>query len=264
VAPRWGDLSLRITAPACTRAPQDLELADLKATKAARRRQPEDDDDQSVRQRKVAADVRRCLVEVAMFDMTAVPVLHRTWTVNEVHMSRDLSVATVFWTATRPLSPDAEVRRRRRAASGADPLVADVLRPCPFPQARGGPRSQENLYLALLAFEGRIRYQLAKRLRLKRIPRLQLVRDTLDDAEAELEERFSRLEQESDRTAARRRRGRPPGRALDDLLTPEEQAAIDAIELPAEFRALVAEPAAPHDAGATRRAARRRTGSKPT
>jgi hypothetical protein len=91
---------------------QDLDLAGLKAARAAQRQRPDDGDPQTVRQRKVATDVQRCLLQVAQRDLAPVPVLHRTWTVNAVTLSRDLGVATVYWTAALPLPSAADVRER--------------------------------------------------------------------------------------------------------------------------------------------------------
>ena len=94
-----------------------MELADLKAVRAKARHAGADDDGdgQSVRQRKVAADVQRCLVQIALRDLAAIPILDRSWTVNAVHMSPDLSVAKVFWASTLPLSDDHEASAQRRA-----------------------------------------------------------------------------------------------------------------------------------------------------
>ena len=125
-------------------------------------------------------------------------------------------------------------------------------RPCstgqPVRSCSSGAGSQDALHLALLALQGRIRAQLARRLKLKRIPTLQFVRDTLDDGEAELEARYELMErEEAAATGAapgqRRRRRRRSSRAAavaaaEADLDADDWRALDALVLPGRFEGL--------------------------
>jgi hypothetical protein len=101
--------------------------------------------------------------------------------------------------------------------------------------------------VALVAMQGRVRALLARRLRLKRVPTLHFVRDTLDDGEAELEARYAQLEADQPRPPGpRRRRGRHGHRMLGmraikapgTVLSADDLRALDALVLPGRFGSL--------------------------